>query len=217
MKVAGPTAALAGVPAGIQGAGPWTGRRQLFVRFAAEAETATMYTAAALCQELHRLSKRAPYHSIAISGRDPLANCEYLAASFATEAFPLPVMLDTDGERPDELGKVIGKLDMLQVTISGAPTDASLERAMTSLGVAASHKTAHALVLCPNEQATDAMLLRAIEQAHEVSEATQVVVHPPLGAPLDKDRRWMSLSERAAVVHGDVRLLLRLPAPLGMR
>lgn len=88
---------------------------------------------------------------------------------------------------------------------------------MESLGVAAGHKVAHALVLCPNEQATDAMLLRAIEQAHGVSDAVQVVVHPPLGAPLDKDRRWMSLSERAAQVHGDVRLLMRLPPPVGMR
>ena len=37
-------AALAGVPAGIQAQGLWMGRRQLFVRFAGEAETATMYT-----------------------------------------------------------------------------------------------------------------------------------------------------------------------------
>ena len=42
-------AALAGVPAGVQAQGVWAGRRQLFVRFAGEAETATMYTAAALC------------------------------------------------------------------------------------------------------------------------------------------------------------------------
>ena len=37
-------AALAGVPAGVQAQGVWAGRRQLFVRFAGEAETATMYT-----------------------------------------------------------------------------------------------------------------------------------------------------------------------------
>ena len=40
-QVAGPTAALAGVPAGLQAQGVWSGRRQIFVRFAAEAETAT--------------------------------------------------------------------------------------------------------------------------------------------------------------------------------
>ena len=47
-RPSGPTAALAGVPAGLQAQGVWIGRRQLFVRFAAEAETATMYTADAL-------------------------------------------------------------------------------------------------------------------------------------------------------------------------
>ena len=51
-KVVGPAAALAGVPTGVQAQGAWGGRRQLFVRFAAEAETATMYTAQALAKEL---------------------------------------------------------------------------------------------------------------------------------------------------------------------
>ena len=51
---AGPSAALAGVPAGIQSQGAWAGRRQLFVRFAAEAETAVMYTADALAKELRQ-------------------------------------------------------------------------------------------------------------------------------------------------------------------
>jgi hypothetical protein len=45
-------AALAGVPSGVQTQGPWAGRRQLFVRFANEAETATMYTATALANAL---------------------------------------------------------------------------------------------------------------------------------------------------------------------
>jgi len=64
MRVMGPTAALAGVPAGLQAQGLWAGRRQLFVRFAAEAETATMYTAQALRTEVTRLSSRAPFHSV---------------------------------------------------------------------------------------------------------------------------------------------------------
>lgn len=217
MQVAGPTAALAGVPAGIQGAGPWLGRRQLFVRFAAEAETATMFTAGALSQELRRLAGRAPYHSIAISGRDPLANAEYLTAVFDTADAPLPVMLDTDGQRPAELATIIARLALLQVTVTGGPSDWSLERAMESLKTASSHRTEHALVLCPTEQATDSQLLRAVEQAHAVSEKAQIVVHPPTGMPIDKDRRWVALIERAANLHSDVRLMLRLPTPVGMR
>ena len=48
-------------------------RRQLFVRFAAEAETATMYTPEALKNEITRAVGRASYHSISIAGRDPPA------------------------------------------------------------------------------------------------------------------------------------------------
>lgn len=51
-------AALSGVPAGVQSLGPWAGRRQLFVRFADEAETATMYLATALVREIGRQLSR---------------------------------------------------------------------------------------------------------------------------------------------------------------
>ena len=69
-RTAGPTAALAGIPAGLQAQGVWTGRRQLFVRFAGEAETATMYTADALANEIERATTRSRFHSVAVGGRD---------------------------------------------------------------------------------------------------------------------------------------------------
>src|SRR3954467_12079796 len=100
--VAGPTAALAGIPAGIQAQGMWAGRRQLFVRFAAEAETATMYTADALVNEMKRTMSRSVFPPISTSGRDPLANVEYLQAVFEKAAVAVPVMLDCDGQRPEE-------------------------------------------------------------------------------------------------------------------
>src|SRR5438045_9734166 len=89
--VAGPTAALAGIPAGLQAQGIWEGRRQLFIRFAAEAETATMYTADALANELKRSTARSAYHSISIAGRDPLANVEYLCAAFDKAPTTVPI------------------------------------------------------------------------------------------------------------------------------
>src|ERR1051326_6357394 len=104
--VAGPTAALAGIPAGLQAQGLWVGHRQLFVRFAAEAETATMYTADALANELRRWTGRSVFHSISVSGRDPLANVDYLKACFAKQPTTLPVMLDSDGQRPEGVDDV---------------------------------------------------------------------------------------------------------------
>ena len=41
---------------------------------AGEAETATMYTAEALANEMERATTRSKFHSISIGGRDPLAN-----------------------------------------------------------------------------------------------------------------------------------------------
>src|SRR6185369_12506987 len=116
-QVAGPTAALAGIPAGIQSQGVWAGRRQLFVRFAAEAETATMYTADALANELKRGTGRSSFHSIAITGRDPLSNVDYLQAAFSKVETALPVMLDTDGQRPNEIAELKSFLTLAQISL----------------------------------------------------------------------------------------------------
>jgi len=216
-QVAGPTAALAGVPAGLQAQGVWSGRRQIFVRFAAEAETATMYTADALANELRRSTTRSSYHSISISGRDPLSNVDYLLAVFSKPPVDLPIMLDTDGQRPEAIAGLKKFVGLTQVTLEGNTLDASTERGLQTLRAAAEAGMQHALVLCSSDQTSDAQLLRIVEQARGVSGATQIVIHPPPGAPVDRDRRWMTLLERAAALHNDVRFALKLRPPTGMR
>lgn len=215
--VAVPTAPLAGVPAGLQSQGIWAGRRQLFVRFAAEAETATLYTADALANELRRGLERSSFHSISITGRDPLANVAYLQAAFGKVATKLPVMLDTDGQRPAEIADLKPFLSLVQITVDGSAADATIDRAFESIRVAANCGLQHALVITADERATDAQLLRMIERAHAASETMPVVVHPSMGTPVDRDRRWTTLFERAAALNGEVRLALKLPPPTGMR
>ncbi len=217
VHVAPPTAALAGIPAGLQAQGVWAGRRQLFVRFAAEAETATMYTADALAGELKRSLARSAFHSISISGRDPLANLEYLQAAFEKVDVDLPVMLDCDGQRPAEIAELRDVVTLAQVTLEGQVADATADRAFESIQVAAKAGVQHAIVLCVDERTTDAHLLRLVERAHAASESTAVVVHPSPAVPVDRDRRWITLFERAVSLHRDVRLALRLPTPTGMR
>jgi len=214
---ASPSAALAGIPAGLQAQGLWAGRRQLFVRFAGEAETATMYTADALTTEIQRGTSRSAYHSIAISGRDPLANVEFLCAVFDKTKPPIPVMLDGDGQRPEAIRPMRGFLALAQVTIDGTAADAQAERALETLRIAAQSDVVHALVVCMDERTTDTSVLRLIERAHAVSPETSVVLHPGAGVPVDRDRRWSILLERAVGLHRDVRLTLRLPPPTGMR
>jgi len=187
------------------------------VRFAAEAETATMYTAEALANELRRSLSRSSYHSISISGRDPLSNVDYLMAAFAKPPVDLPVMLDTDGQRPEAIPELKKFVGLTQVTLEGNALDAMTERGLRTVRAAAEAGMQHALVLCSSDQTSDAQLLRIVEQARGVSGATQIVIHPPPGVPVDRDRRWMTLLERAAALHNDVRFALKLPPPTGMR
>jgi organic radical activating enzyme len=215
-KLPSQTAALAGIPAGIQATGPWIGRRQLFVKFAEEAETATMYTADALRGELTRLAGRSRYHSIAITGRDPLAEAEYLLAALSAN-LPLPAMLDHDGQRPDALEPLLKTLVLIQVAMDGCEPAAAIERASASLALAAKKQVKHALVIIPAAAASDVQLWRIVEQAHTASAETAIVVHPTVESASDSDRRWILWLERAAHVHGDVRVLPRLPAPTGLR
>jgi organic radical activating enzyme len=214
--VLAPAAALAGIPSGIRATGPWTGRRQLFVRFAGVAETATMYTADALRGELTRLAQRSVYHSIAIGGGDPLAEGPFLASALEGGT-PLAVMLDHDGQRPESLDLILGSLALVQVSLTGAEEDAKVARAMATLRRAAEKHVAHALVLTPEADTSDGRLLRIVEQTSSASTETSVVVHPDAESLSARDRRWLMWLERAAAVHGDVRLLPRLPEPTGMR
>lgn len=208
-------AALAGIPSGVRGTGPWAGRRQLFVKFAGIAETATMFTADALRGELARLTQRSVYHSIAICGGDPLGEVDFLVAALEGGA-PLGVMLDHDGQRPEMLDRVLGLLALVQVTLTGAEDDAMVARAMATVRHAADKHVAHAVALLPEASPSDGRLLRIVEQAKAASADTSVVVHPTTES-MSSDRSWLAWLERATAVHGDVRLLARLPEPTGMR
>lgn len=212
-------AALAGVPAGVQSLGPWSGRRQLFVRFAGEAETATMYVATALARELERQQARSSFHSIVIGGRDALGNVPFLLAAFALAKPRIPVMLDTDGQRPEALGALLPHLAMVQVTVDFAGGEASHDRAIETLGLAGRAGCGHALAICAREDTPDSVMLRLVEEAHQVSAATQVVIHPhqPADSANTLDRRWATLLEHAMSVHGETSLALRLPPPTGLR
>ncbi len=211
-------AALAGVPAGVQALGPWAGRRQLFVRFAGEAETATMYMAPALIREITRQLQRSAFHSIALGGRDPLGSVDFLKAALDGAKPGIPVMLDSDGMRPDELPRLLGHLALVQVTVDFTGGEAALDHAIASLKAAAAGKVPHALVLVPREDTTDSMLMRLVEEAHATSHATQIVVHPPIQEAAGVlDRRWATMLEQAMSVHVDTRLALKIPPPTGLR
>ena len=204
------SAALAGIPAGIQTVGPWGGRRQLFVRFAGEAETATIYTSSALRGELVRFTGRSRYHSVAIVGRDALVEEEFLLAAFG-EPIGIPLMLDHDGQHPAALAKLLAKLTLVQVTLDGSEGTAALQRVSESIRLAAGERVAHAVAILPGDATSDAPLLRIVEQLHEASEETQIVVHVTAAQASEHDRRWTLLLEQTMQMHPDMRILPRWP------
>lgn len=214
----GATAALSGITSGVQAYGVWSGYRQLFVRFAGEAETATMYTPDTITRHIDRALERSRPHSIVLSGRDPLAGVNVLVATFQLKAPPLPVMLDADVPRPEAVAELAFALAMLQVTIDFGAPSAMSDRALEMLATAAQAKIDHALVLPMREGVTDQAVLRLIEQARAVSAGTKIVVHPlPGEEKRGLDRRYTALIEQAASVHQDVRLSLPIPSPIGIR
>ncbi len=212
-------AALAGVPAGVQALGPWAGRRQLFVRFAGAAETATMYMTPALTREIQRQLGRSSFHSIVIGGRDPLGSVPFLKAALDAAQPQVPVMLDTDGMRPEALTDLLSHLALVQVTVEFTGGEAAMDHAIETLRVAAKGNVPHALVLVPREDTTDSVLLRLVQEAHAASAATAIVIHPPSGMDgiPTLNRRWATLLEQAVAAHADTRLALRVPPPTGLR
>ena len=128
-------------------------------------------------------------------------------------------MIDCDGQRPEEIRGLAKVVQHVQVAIEGSllGADGPMGSAIASVKEAASMGAKHSLVLTADERTIDSVVLRIVEQAHAASETTIVVIHPATGTPVDRDRRWTMLLERAMAVHGDVRLALRLPPPTGMR
>jgi hypothetical protein len=178
-----------------------------------------MYTSGALARELERQLGRSRFHSVAIGGRDPLANVGFLLAALDVAKPAIPVMLDTDGLRPEALATLAPHLALTQVTLEFVGPEATITHAIETIGAAAKANCAHALVLCPRDDTSDGQLLRTVEQAHGVSAATQVVIHPPFpgGEQPVLDRRWATLLDQAMASHADIRVALRLPPPAGLR
>lgn len=207
-------AALAGVPIGIQRQGVWGGRRQLFIRFAGPAETATMYTTEVLAREVARGLNRTPVHSVCISGRDALGNGPFLEGALAAMALKTPVMVDTDGQRPEAIAGLHPYVQMVQVTLEAPVADATLERAMETIDAAARVGCAHAVAISGTDEASDADYLQIVGKTHAASAVTCIVVHP--GAATERgmmDPRWSVLVEHAMELHPDIRMAYRLRGP----
>lgn len=217
-RVTGPTAAIAWIRAGVQAQGVYTGYRQLIVRFAAEAETATLYNGSMLLRNVQRALAQSPVHSVALGGHDPLASAALFAEAFDGEAPGVPVIVDCDGQRPDAIPTVARSIAVVQVVLAGSESTAVTDRALETLGGAEREGIGAALAVVMTDRTTDAQVLRLLEQTSGAAPGTKIVVHVSSPSePAPPDARYAALMEEAVSISRDVRLLARLPVPLGLR
>jgi hypothetical protein len=128
------------------------------------------------------------------------------------------VMLDCDGQRPDDVLAVLDALVLLQVTFEFGDAPALAERALASLAHAAAAKKSHAMVLAPRDATSDGQILRIVEQTHAATPGAWIVLHPsPSGEKAPLDRRYATLIDQATAIHRDTTLIMRIPSPVGMR
>jgi len=211
-------AALAGVPIGLQQHGAWSGRRQLFIKFAGPAETAMMYTADALTREVQRALERSHVHSICIAGRDALANDAFLVASLKLLNAKVPVMLDTDGQRPGVIERLQPFVQLIQITVDTTIEEPALERIAESVRVCDKLGLPVAVAIAGRDNASDSDYLRIVESVVAASTRTAIVMHPsPAEERKPLDRRWSMLVEQATSRQADVRVALRLNGPVTPR
>ena len=169
---------------GVQAQGAWVGRRQLFVKFAGEAETATMYSADALAREMSRnvTFSEACFTRFRLPAATPSPTPSSSAAALTKAQIPLPVMLDVDGQRPDELTLIAQHIALVQVTLDPGAADTMLQRGCATLSGAARAGRAHALVIAATTETSDAQILRTVEQVRDASAETDVILLPPTAA-----------------------------------
>jgi hypothetical protein len=177
-----------------------------------------MYTAEALTREVQRALERTQVHSICIAGRDALANDVFLVSSLKQLSSKIPVMLDTDGQRPNVIEKLQPFVQFIQFTVDTSIEEPALERIAESLRVCDKLGVASAVAIAGRDNASDSDYLRIVESVAAASGRVSIVLHPsPAEERKPLDRRWSMLIEQATKRQPDVRVALRLNGPVTPR
>src|SRR5689334_6888986 len=234
-----------------QGEGPHVGCRQLFVRFAGcplrcrwcdtpeslvpvascrvfgpdgVEQRANPFSAAALDATVHALVAAAPpLHAIAVTGGEPLAQAEFLAAWLATRTTDLPVLLETAGVLPARLRQVLPWVAIASLDVK-CPSNTG-ERARWD-----EHEACLAAAVGGGREVYVKMPVDETTAPDEIERGARLVATAAPGAPLfltplteaDGPRlvvgastleRWHAIASR---VHPDVRVLPQLHKVLGI-
>lgn len=248
-----PVAQIVEIFSGIQGEGPLAGVRQVFVRVAgcnldcdycdtpgahgwsepAEIELragtaefrreANPISAEAVSNEVERLAREVPVHSVAWTGGEPLWSAGFLSEAMARlRAAGLRQFLETNGTLPEELSRVASLVDYLSADIK-LP---SLSRGVRDLracerffevarraGLAGCAKLVFAAGTTREEVESAARL--AARAGYEL--VLQPVTAVPGGPAPPSARRVLEAQEEALRIAPGVRVIPQMHTVLGLR
>lgn len=247
--MAAPAANLSEIFVSFQGEGAHLGRRHLFVRFAGcplrcrWCDTPESLVPVARCRVqgpdggevlpnpvevsvldgvIARLERVAPpLHAVAITGGEPLAQAEFLAAWLPARATRLPVLLETAGIRPDRLRRVlpgvaIASLDFKCPSNSGERPLWDEHEACVAAAVAAGVETYVKMPVDGETAGEDVARGAAIAAAHGVPVFLTPIVDPVSGVRAIDVATLDRLHAAATGVHADVRVVPQLHKVLGV-
>jgi len=169
-----------------------------------------------------RYDEEGAIHSIALTGGEPLMHAEYVSALAATlRPLELPIMLETNGQRPDDLQTVLSMIDWVAAdykldSAMGRPMDDDARREFLRL---AQYKRAFVKIVV-TDRATGEELEEVYAQIADVDPACPVFIQPvtPVGdarppGGLDLIRFRALAMKRLR----DVRIMPQIHKVLGLR
>jgi organic radical activating enzyme len=136
-------------------------------------------------ERILRANEPGAVHSISLTGGEPLLHAEFVAAlAVELRRFELPIMLETNGQRPAELRRVLRVVDWVAAdykldSAMGRPLDGAARREFLRL---AQHQRAF-VKLVLTDAATEEELRGAFAEIAEVDRAAPVFLQPvtPVG------------------------------------
>lgn len=161
-------------------------------------------------------------HSISLTGGEPLLHPDFVAElARALQSFELPIMLETNGQRPEELGRVLGAIDWVAADYKldsalGRPLDRTARGEFLRL---AQNKRAFVKIVL-TEDATEGELEQVFDEIAEIDPCCPVFLQPvtPQGGarpPGGLDLiRFRALATRRL---RDVRVMPQIHKLLGLR
>jgi len=183
----------------------------------------TVPQVAAFMRRLVEAGPEGLHHSISVTGGEPLLHPDFVA-ELAAELRPLnlPIMLETNGQRPDDLRKVLGAVDCIAADFKldstmDKPVDA--EARMEFLRLAQHSRTFVKMVITdtvtPEELSEACALIAAVDRACPVF--LQPVTPAADGIRPPAARDLLALRARALQHLRDVRVLPQIHRLLGLR